>query len=384
MKYLIILFVLLSFGVSGQDPLRETEVELMAGRVVPNYRNYPAMKFRSALLLNLGRKQSDKPYSALYNDPTTGLALSFSTTGNNELYGTEYSAFPYIILNSKSIMPRFYVKLGLGTSYFTNPYDELTNPENRSIGSSFTWAFRAFLYRPIVTKNKIEYRLGFGAFHSSNAHVQLPNHGLNSAMFSFSTVFKSTDRPAPPADRQVDKTKYYFMSVYNGLGFHELGGTDGGDIKEKKPIYSTTWTGGIIYRQFIKVRTGFSFRKYQHYYDFVSEGGYTYSDQASWYSSNLYWLLGAEFIVGHVGLNAEAGINIFKPFFDEFYRVFEGRGKTDFILKKLFPVTLGMNYYFLKPANKPVNNFFVGANIRANFGQADYMDVVLGYSRLIR
>ena len=83
-------------------------------------------------------------------------------------------------------------------------------------------------------------------------------------------------------------------------------------------------------------------------------------------------------------MNVEGGINLYKPFYRDFYEFYEGRGKVDFWLKNVFPSTFGIHYYIVDPTEKPNYNIFIGANIRANFGQADYTDLFIGYSRRIK
>jgi hypothetical protein len=41
---------------------------------------------------------------------------------------------------------------------------------------------------------------------------------------------------------------------------------------------------------------------------------------------------------------------------------------------------LGLNYYFINPVKNTRCNIFVGADIDANFGQADFSELSLGYS----
>lgn len=358
------------------------EAELLGGYIVPNHLNYPSIGPRTGVHLNIGKinHESESEWGALYNGPASGVTFGFSPTGNSDIFGYEISFNPYIELWSNNFMKRLKLRLALGGSYFTKRHDEIENPRNLALGSRLAWNFKAFAYLKLAETERVSYRFGFGAYHSSNGHVQLPNFGLNSAMLSLSARFKSSSPVNYGQPLPIDKRKHYFMSFNTGAGFHEFGGTEGSDIKSKKGVYSASLALGVIYQQFIKVRTGLTYRFYQHYHDYILASVPEYLPKINSYSSNVFVFLGAEFLLGRVGMNVEGGINLHKPFYSDFYEFFEGRSQMDFILKNIFPASLGINYYLINPSKKPKNNVFLGANIRANFGQADFSDVVVGYT----
>jgi len=241
------------------------------------------------------------------------------------------------------------------------------------------------MYRNFYEGKNMDYRVGFGVLHSSNGHIQLPNFGLNSMVLSVSARIKPAQTLEEETNEEIqDRKRHYFVTIFSGLGVHELGPTLGTDDKSKRPVNSLTISGGIIYRQFIKVRTGISYRYYQHFRKYIESNQLPgYIDKITYYSSNVYFLLGAEFLIGHLAMNLEGGINLHKPFFNEFYSLFSNR-QADFFLKKWFPASIGLNYYIIDPSKSPRSNVFLGASIRANFGQADFSDLVVGYTYTIK
>jgi len=390
MKYLLILLLIITIlPVAGQEKTTDHPVyfepEVLFGRIVPNYLNYPKVGFRSGVALHIGSESKGKKWSSLYKYPVTGVSLLLSTTGNKSLYGYEFSLTPYIEFNPFNFLKKYKFRLNLGFSYFTTSHDDITNPANISIGSKLTWHFQALMYRNFYEAKKVDYRIGFGVLHSSNGHIQLPNFGLNSMVLSVSARVKPSRLPEEPTEEVQDRKRHYFMTVFTGLGVHELGPTLGADDKTKRPVNSLTISGGIIYRQFIRVRTGISYRYYQQFKNYIESNQLPgYIDRVTYYSSNVYLLLGAEFLIGHLAMNLEGGINLHKPFFNDFYTVFSHRGRTDYLLKKWFPASIGLNYYFVDPSKSPRSNVFLGATIRANFGQADFSDLVFGYTYTIK
>ena len=230
--------------------------------------------------------------------------------------------------------------------------------------------------------------MGGGYLHSSNGHTQLPNFGMNSATLSLSAQFFTKPIDLNPSKKNMefkaDRTKHYFVTARFGYGWQEYGGTRGPVGGIKKGVYSYMFGGGIIFRQHIKVRTGFSYRLYQHYLDDIKETEFPkYIDNPKWNASNIFFLLGTELLIGHVGMDIEGGINLHKPFYEQFYQDYE-KGNGDFWLKNTFPARMGLKYYLVNTNRKPIQNIFIGIHVNANFGQADFAEVSFGYSYLLK
>lgn len=356
----------------------------MAGKIVPNFLNYPGSDIRTTFSLGIGLWQSDtlKAWKGYFGFPLTSLELSASRLGNDAVFGYEWSAMPVISFFSRSGDPLAWrYTFGLGASYFTRHYMAADNERNEAVGSSFTWNFKAFLYKGYKVGKHGFYSIGAGYLHSSNGHMQLPNYGLNSALVSMQYNWLG-NAARPKAVRAASyKTKPgRVLQVRQGAGLHALGNAGGPVESVRKPVYTTAVSMGWIFRQSVKINTGFAYRYYQHYYDYITENqseGFT--DKPDESASCVYFLLGCELLLGHVSMDIAGGLNIFKPFYETFYNTFERGGNTDYWLKRLFNTRLGLNVYLFDPASA-VNNIFAGAHINANFGQADFSEISVGYS----
>ena len=356
------------------------ETEILAGKIAPNYEPYPPSTIKENMVLDFGVSNIDnKPWSKYYNHPDAGISVAFSQLGNPSIFGNEIDVVPFITFNAtRRLKKTWFFKIGIGASYFTRHFDSVSNPENSAIGSSITWAFKLFIYRSLwVTKN-FNFRICGGYCHSSDGHTQLPNLGLNSALLGISAQFNK--HPADPDFLYSEKTTEkspddYFMQLRTGIGMHVRGSPFGPLDGPKYGVFSTAVSGGIIFKKHIKVRTGFTYRDYGKLMD------YTGQPYSTWQSSNIFFSLGCEFLVGHFGLDIEGGINLYKPFYHHFYEDYEGStASTFYFLKSMFPMRLGLNYYLINPLKNTRFNVFFGADIDANFGQADFSELNLGYT----
>ena len=394
-KYtLIVISFFLFFGLCLAEGLDDKDrsvfflqPELLIGKTLPANSNFPDTRLQTSLALSFGKYMFNpkKIWAVYYNYPMVGITFSKTSFGNDATLGNAYTLMPFISLNtSKKLRNSFNIKLGLGVSYFTNHFDKYENPENKAIGSNFTWAFQTSLYFNLVATKHFTLNIGGGFIHHSNGHTQLPNLGLNSFLASISSVvflsplddyhFKKYEKP------DIKKSKQFFIEIRNGIGMHELGDTDTQLARLKKSVYSTAVGGGIIFKKMVKIKAGFTYRFYQHYYSYILENEpENYIDSPILSSSNLFIYGGFEFLIGHFSIDGELGLNIYKPFYKEHSSRFENDGKFSYTLKRVFASRLGLRFYAISTAKNPSNNVFVGVHINANMGQADFSEVSFGF-----
>jgi hypothetical protein len=390
-------FCLISIGQAQDEDIQNKSVfyfspEYFIGIVVPNYTSFPESKSCNAIVLSLGWYQimPEKKWASFYKFPYTGITIAHSNVGNKEVLGFQYSVFPYIIFNPVNRLNNSLgFKIGLGGSYFTKYYDENENPGNKVIGSQYTWTFQSFLYFSRFISKNTSVNFGAGYLHSSNGHTQLPNFGLNQGAVSVSlNIFpKSIDLAFKPKESRipVNYDKYFLFMIRNGLGIHEYGNAGGPVGGPKRLVNSLSLSGGILFREHIKFNFGFSGRYYHHYYHQITESqNEKYINHPKRNSSNVYFFTGAEFLAGHIGIVAEGGLNLYKPFFRQQYLDVEGPIDTDYWLKQLFNARLGLNCYLLNTTKNPSSNIFIAAYINANFGQADFSEVSFGVVRNLK
>lgn len=361
------------------------ETEYMIGKVLPMSTGFtsPTTSFQHVVALNIGLVNKDTTkWGKYYNLPESGLMLLYSTLGNNQILGHQFGALPFVSFRVfKKLNSPFRLKLGAGVSYFTHRFDSIGNPQNEIIGSQFTWDVKVFLYKSIYKKDGFNLKLGVGFSHESNGHTRLPNLGVNSPMASISGQFYNRKdanhfNPTRIKRQNVSKKKYY-ITFEEGLGFHEQDETEGPEMGEIKTVYSSDISGAILFNKHIKLRGGFTYRYYQTYYDHITKNNTPeLIDQPNWNSSNVSFYLGNEFLMGHISIDMLLGINLHKPFYQQF-NTGTALGKT---LQKSLLTRIGANYYLINTHKLPKHNVFIGAHIKANMAKADYTDITIGYT----
>lgn len=391
----IILFSLfiVSNVLFGQDTSNAifVEPEVSFGSIVPNFPNFPKTGLSRSVGFAIGKtKVGNQHWSNYYNKPSFGLGFSYTENGNTKELGREYGMFLFLELSpQKKTVPKWFFKLAMGSTYFSEHYRVFSNENNEIIGSYWNWRFQAFLYHKLKEFKQLSLRIGGGYVHSSNGHTQLPNYGMNAAMLSLSARFYRKENPYL-GNKPIEKEGYtkqkrkHFIQTRFGIGMHEYGATTEPVGGAKKGVYSVSINYGTTFNQQLKVRTGFVYRFYQHYYDQIKKSENRFSDRPSWNASNLYWLLGIEYLLGNFAIDVEGGINLHKPYYSAFFDEFETKQGLKKFLKSTFPMRLGLNYYYYKPSKNKKYNLFIGASINANFGQADFSQLNLGVYRRIR
>lgn len=364
----------------------------MIGKIIPIYDEFPETNYRKSLFLNLGVLNTDpnNHWVSYYNYPTVGISISASQLGNSAILKNEFSLIPYIILKtSRNQKKSFDFKIGLGASYFNNPYSVNNNPDNLVIGSHFTWAFQLFLYKNLLVTEILNIKMGLGFLHSSNSHTTLPNYGLNSAMVSLAVQYALNRYDPDFALKQekmpVNRTKHYFLQTRVGLGWHELGGTwqpiGGADYR----VHTFSLSGGVLFKQQFKLMFGINYRFYQSFYKYLLNNDIPgLGEKPMFDASNINIFVGTELLIGHVGMDIEAGFNIYKPFYDALNDRWEFNQGFKFFRNKYISTRIGLKYYIINTNRLPRHNVFLGSHINANFGKADFMDVSVGYVYMIK
>ena len=369
--------------VFGEYALRP---ELFFGKTIASFELYPNTSSQYIVGLSFEKKNlfPEKQWARILNFPTTGVSIYYTNYGNNDLLGRSLSILPFIKLNLNK-KQNFYFKGGLGASYFDTRFDVVNNPNNSAISTKFTWTFQTFLYYNLLSKSNNDLQLGIGYMHHSNGHVQLPNEGLNSALMSISTkidVKKSIIEDDNKLDLENVKTfSKGFYSVRYGQGIQKFVANE----SLVKAINSVEVYGGLFYKNIFKVSLGATYRFYRQYYDYINENELEpYYSKPTLNASNLYVSVGVEAMLGHVGIDWEGGLNLYKPFYKEQYLLEEPALDFVYELKKLFLGRLGLKLYAINTSKKPKNNFYISAHINSNLSQADFSELSFGFTHRLK
>lgn len=184
----VILFFSLFFVCAAQaqtDSLASylIRANVHCGVILPEYgfQNYLSNDFCKGFELNIAHQSSGRSvWERLYRYPSFGLSFFYSTMGNKDVFGDQYTIYPYYslyIIERKKIS--FSYQLGTGFSWSTKKFDFVSNPENVAIGSHLNLHFHTeFTLRAQLMKNTY-LNAGIAFNHISNSNLSEPNVGSN-------------------------------------------------------------------------------------------------------------------------------------------------------------------------------------------------------------
>ncbi len=355
--------------------------ELQFGLTLPSNMNFPERKIQKTLQINLSKTNysSSKKWTSLLNYPTTGLAVSYTSFGNPDKLGTAISLTPFLEYNFKrQKLKKLSLKSGFGISYLNKLHDPTTNPFNRAASLNYNVNFYLLMNYKLKLSKNLPVQIGGGYVHHSNGHSKLPNQGFNSALLTISSaIYRSHKKPIiDDSVKPIPRTFQTFFEIKNGMGFQGFLPEN----NEKKHVWSYAATGGFIYKDTYRLGLGLSYRKYQHYQDYIIENQLEkFSEKPGKYASNLFLFLNTEILMDHVSINIDGGLNLYKPFFKTHYLLQEGALDFKYELKKLFLGRMGLKFYLNNTQNLPENNIFIGTHINSNLSQADFFEFSVGY-----
>lgn len=377
--------------------------ELLFGQTFESNDGFPDTGLQYQAIFGFARDHSNNPQEWAYRlkRPITGISLGVTNFGNLDSLGVAFTVLPFIefkIFKSKRIS----ALVGMGASYFTQEFDPITNPNNQAVTTDFTWAYRAHFYYNFLSTDRMDWRFGIGYAHHSNGHTRLLNQGFNSALASVSAIIHKPKRDSKPKELSTikyERSIYRYLSLRYGQGQNVLALS----FNDKKSVYSLAGEYGWVYNNTFRFGIGFTYRMYQHYYDYIKDNESLVQDgrefdffkEDPWrYATNFAITLNGEFLLNHVGLDLQIGYNFHKPAYQIDWRINEGWDNTPreipvdwqlgefnskFELKKQIATRMGIKYYLVGTAKAPTHNIFAGAHITANLGQADFTELSLGY-----
>ncbi|MEE9350506.1 MAG: acyloxyacyl hydrolase [Flavobacteriaceae bacterium] len=387
-RFIFLAVLFLYNGLFAQQSNYFFRPEILVGKSIPSYELWTGKNPQIVLGASYAH-QNYKPkgeWQTLLNYPTTGLSLYVSHYGE-KTKGNSVSLIPFIEFYYGK-KQKWSTKFGMGISYFDTKYNAITNPNNEAISSDFTWAIQGFVYYDFMLKNNFDFRLGLGVFHHSNGHTKLPNQGINSGLLSVSTRLSKTPKNQTIEEEIFDtKTVKKISGLYYGIRYGNGIQTFVFEDSPLKTVHNISLTGGVFYKNIVRLSLGLNARHYLHYYDYIIENETVpFIDKPFINASNIYVSLGAEILLDHFGIDWEGGLNLHKPFYKKHYAL-EGLrtgGELKYKLKNLFLGRLGIKYYLKNNTLKPKNNFYFGAHINSNLSQADFSELSFGFVHRLR
>ncbi|MDD5149150.1 MAG: acyloxyacyl hydrolase [Flavobacterium sp.] len=366
------------------------------GKIIPSLSIFPDSKQQQSFDLTYGISTygDNNLWAKHLNYPKTGLMFSYSDFGNPKQLGVGLTLMPFFDCGVfDSFTKRIRFQAGLGGSYTTVIFDKVTNPGNYGITTHITWAFRVFMYYSLIQTKDYAIKIGAGLTHFSNGHTRLPNHGLNSALATIKTELYFPKTQAPILVNKLAETnngrdvQNYFSTRF-GIGIKVLSR----NYDAQKGVLTSSFSFGKIKHKTYKYGLGLYYHFYEDYYDYIKEDGQIINDKFPnfkkapiQYSSALGIFSNFEILMNHISLEAELGVNLYKPAYKMDWQLNDGLtyyprefGVKD-KFKNVISTRLGLRYYALNTKKSPLHNLFLATNINANLGQADFSELSFGY-----
>lgn len=389
---------------NNHDPRYFISTEYVVGYSLPVGEAFPKTHTGQGAIVHLGIFQDRNPNEWAYRlgYPKTGISLGVIDFQNVHDIGYAFTAMSFIEF-SPLRNDRLKIHSGIGAAFIngsnTPPFDRKLD----IITTNLNWSFELFFRYNVLQYQDLGFHVGMGYFHYSNGHTRLPNIGLNALMLSTSIEYahkKQTETIKQKERPSYGRSSYYTLESNVGLGIHVLSD----QFNSHKNVYSTSLLGAKVYNNTFKLGIGAYYRFYDHFYDYINNNeqlireSYTnFRETPFRYATNFGVYLHGELLLNHVGILADVGYNIHKPFYEverllsqtfstiqetpngpEKIYIYGGKLNGGYRLRKAITSRLGVRYYVKSTENNTAYNYFVGANIKANAGQADFSELSFG------
>jgi hypothetical protein len=366
----------------AQVPKSALEVGIYAGSAVRNYPDFPELTGPAMLgyAKYSQRLAGNKTWHQYYRFPYVAVQLTGGSLGNDAVLGYMAGAtgefrFPLTVSSRITFSPI----LGMGVSWFSDPYDETSNPENFIIGSPLTFLATAAGELSYSIDPTFDLLFTGTLMHSSNAHYQLPNVGLNLPAFGLGVRYKF----GTPALESVLQDSILFnkklrLNIRLAIGFNEQGDSQGPVNGPKYPIYLGSIFSTLKVSPVNKLKGGIEVWYNSGVYDYIVSQEF-YEDQESKRSFAVALMFGHEFLMGHFGLVTDVGLYLYNEFYQDRFKELENQSFRE-ELKTYIPARIGFQYYLKDATLRHGKNLFAGIYIKSNMGQADFLETSLGYT----
>ena len=386
--HIIILFLLIlvnhSIGQLSEPPEKNTlfiQPQIRLGKIIDNMPNMPDRTLSVFGDVNIGWQTRGKQiWNQYYKYPQVGLLVSTGFLGNNDILGYSISVIPNISIRlSNWKKANINLLLGLGLSYFTKKYDEIDNPENGLIGTRVTNTSLVSCDMNYHLSQKFVLTAGASISHSSDAHYQLPNFGMNIPAFNIGVKYFPKTFPTSyyKYDSIVQYNRKFLFNVKFGIGFHEFGTVIKPIGGPTYPIYTVTAYMSKRLNTIFNFQFGINYNYYTSYYDFIESQEY-YTENKHLKSSSIIAFAGIEFLVGKFGFSGQLGTYLYNEFYKELQDLRSDEKGWKYQTSKYITARLGAQYYIFNPIKSTKLNPWIGAFLKSVGGAADFAEISIG------
>lgn len=363
-----LLFIFLLWGspfLCAQQYALETSYQF--GTNIPIHPRYPTIQTYSHTgeITLLQHTQAKRIWSILYKQPTVAYSFAYQTLGNEEILGNAFYVVPSLDFKIFEIgRLDMRARVGWGVGLITKQYDSFRNRENIVIGSPINAcvSLRAlFRYRILET---LHVQLGAGITHYSNGGFTNPNLGINIPFVQVGLQY-SFRKPAL-SDRlsreligtlpSLNQSIRPFIQI--GLGLTEVASTRG----PKYPIFSIALGVSRLMARISKLSFSVEYLYNTAPYAFDRQNAAVDLKHLNY--ARFATLLTHELLFGHWGFVTGIGIYVNKH-----------RYQRSLIVSKV-----GFNFYLKNYFKKMKHQLWAGCHVRAYAGEAEFVEVILGYN----
>ena len=360
------------------------EAQYAAGKVMSVYGGFPKSTFVNIAEVHLGYQTAgESQWNKIFNYPRLGMSFIYQNLGNNAVFGQQFSIVPTVYFSTaRKENAKVYAEFryGLGLACFNKIYNDSTNRTNYMVGEHFTWQFTIGANLHYNINQYLSLQVGGMWYHASDSHTALPNVGMNTfGGFAALSIY--------PFGRVARSHVYDTMAVENrwhanfrfGSGYQAKGGPFGPEFGHKYAVYTGAVYASKRVGKVFLLKAGAIYRYYPMYLSII-QGDPSYTSNLKLNSSAFIIFGGTEFLLGHFAINVEAGIDIYKPAYKTYAKDYLGKAtKFNYYLGRYLATRFGVHYYILDPYTHMRNNVFVGANVSANSGEAEFLELNVGY-----
>ncbi|MEL7340006.1 MAG: acyloxyacyl hydrolase [Bacteroidota bacterium] len=270
--------------------------------------------------------------------------------GNPEVLGYGVSVMPSLEFRFAASQNAWLsLRQGASLAYMSRPYDRATNPTNNIIGAPLSLAAQtSFAYHRHFASG-LSLTVGASFSHFSNGNSRIPNLGVNIPAGFVRVGYERSAKQSPPQEKPSSPARpKSYWGLRLGLGTHAFKVPDGPSYR----AWSISPFWSRMLRPNLDVQIGF-----EAFYD---AGSAAFAREQEfppihWRAIGLAPYVGIAYRLQKLALILQTGPYVKTPF-PHSWRVY---------------TRLGLEYHW--------DRCFVGGYIHAHGGEADYLDVSLGW-----
>ena len=227
--------------------------------------------------------------------------------------------------------------------------------------------------------NHLTLSTGISVQHYSTGHVQIPNVGINIPSFNIGLKYftKGYPKKFTRSDSLISYNNKVLFNARLGIGVHESASTIYPVGGPKYPIYNASVYLSKRVGVIANIHFGFHYNYYTSFYDFIIANEFYGSNQRI-KSSTLITFAGLEFLIGKFGFVGQFGVFLYNPLIIDLQKLDNNTSGFKSASKRVSSNKLGVQYYLFDPIISTKKNPFIGLYLKANAGQADFVEFSIG------